>query len=245
MDTIPEYMEMAENEKTIREYLEEIKNDKSVLFQYNKDYQYFNVKFNKKKNLNINLIDSWHQYEEFSINQPLVVIEGNNGSGKTTILEALHYTCFFKSFRSNRAKDLIAFDHKHFFSQVNFEESSGALNQIQVGLSHEDGETQKRLVRFNKKLIKSYRDIISHYRIISLVESDMQLVQGAPEERRYFLNQLLVLFDADFFVCLRKYKQILEHRNSILMNVKSDTKSNDGANDGAIDRVLSSIPPVP
>ena len=75
MDTIPEYMEMAENEKTIREYLEEIKNDKSVLFQYNKDYQYFNEKRNLKIISVLNLFsnhpdviyDSWPDYEQFVI----------------------------------------------------------------------------------------------------------------------------------------------------------------------------------
>ena len=147
-----------------------------------------------------------------------MLIEGANGSGKTSILEALHYGCFLKSFRTNQVKDLLAFDSTHFFLKVEFEEKAGDENQVQVGLSLVDS-SPKRLVRFNKKVINSYRDLISRYRIISLTEDDLQLVQGAPEVRRYFLNQLAVLFNPDFINNLKKYKQIKEQRNTIISTI--------------------------
>lgn len=156
--------------------------------------------------------------QTFSFDKKFVLIEGANGSGKTTILEALHYGCFLKSFRTNRVRDLFSFDQKNFFLQVDFEEKAGDFNHVQVGISL-DEKAPKRLVKFNKKVIKSYRDLISHYRIVSLTENDLMLVQGAPEVRRYFLNQLCVLFKPDLIGHLRKYKQILEHRNSILSTI--------------------------
>jgi len=152
------------------------------------------------------------------------LIEGGNGSGKTTILEALHYGCFLKSFRTNRAKDLVSFEQDNFFIQINFEEKQGDHNQIQIGVSFEENP-KKQLVRFNKNVIKSYRDLIDRYRVVSLAESDLQLVQGAPEYRRYFLNQLLALFEPDFLSQLRKYRQILEHRNQVLMQAGGNGQS--------------------
>jgi DNA replication and repair protein RecF len=144
-------------------------------------------------------------------------LEGGNGTGKTSVLEALHYGCFLKSFRTNKAKDIVSFDEKHFFLHIDFEEKGGDHNQVQVGVSFEDGK-QKKLVRFNQKVIHAYRDLVSHYRIISLAEQDLQLVQGAPEHRRNFLNQLLVLFEPNSAEILKKYRQVLEQRNKLLFN---------------------------
>jgi len=146
-----------------------------------------------------------------------VLIEGENGSGKTSILEALHYGCFLKSFRTNRGKDLLHFESDHFFLNIDFQEKQGDENSVQVGVSFEEGP-QKRLVKFNQKKIKSYKDLISHYRIVSLTEEDLQLIQGAPEVRRGFLNQLLVLFEPQSTAQLKKYRQILTHRNKLLEN---------------------------
>jgi DNA replication and repair protein RecF len=146
------------------------------------------------------------------------LLEGGNGTGKTSILEALHYGCFLKSFRTNKSKELVSFDKQHFFLNVDFQESAGDYNKVQVGVSFENGK-QKKLVRFNQKVIKSYRDLVSRYRIISLAEEDLQLVQGAPEHRRNFLTQILVLFEPDSTILLKKYKQVLEHRNKLLMNM--------------------------
>lgn len=106
-------------------------------------------------------------------------------------------------------------DKDHFFLRVDFTESNGDNNQVQVGASFDQGK-QKKLVKFNQKTIKSYRELISHYRIISLAEDDLQLIQGAPEHRRLFLNQLLVLFEPNTTLLLKKHRQVLENRNKLL-----------------------------
>lgn len=155
----------------------------------------------------------------FSFESNVVLIEGDNGSGKTTLLEALHYACYFKSFRTGLVRDLINLDKNHFFFSVNFDESAGEENQIQIGLSTEESP-MKRVVQFNGKKIRSYKDLISHYRVISLAEDDLLLVQGGPEHRRLFLNQLVLLFNPEFLTNLKRYEQIKEHRNSLLRQGK-------------------------
>ena len=151
----------------------------------------------------------------FTFSDPLVVIEGPNGSGKTSVLEALHYACFLKSFRTNRIKELVALPQEHFYLDIGFDGNDVERNRIQIGFSQEVGPA-KRIVRLNNKIIKSYRDLISHYRIISLTEDDMFLVQGGPEVRRTFLNEALTLFKPDMITTFRAYRKVLDQRNNIL-----------------------------
>ena len=160
----------------------------------------------------------------FKFEKPIILIEGKNGSGKTTLLEALHYCCFLKSFRSGGTKKIVSHDDKHMFSHVSFKNlETNSLNQIQVGTSFENGP-QKKLVKLNERPIKSHKEIIKDYRVISLTEDDLDLVQGSPEIRRIFLNQLLVLIDPEFITQFRKYKQILENRNKVISSFLSLTQ---------------------
>ncbi|MCK4651289.1 DNA replication/repair protein RecF [Candidatus Babeliales bacterium] len=152
---------------------------------------------------------------EFDFDDKFIVVEGDNGSGKTSLLEAIYYSCYLRSFRTRLNRELISFDQKHFFIKNIFEDSTGILNQIQVGYSLQDG----KLVRFNKKLIQSYKKIISFYKVICVTEDDLFLINGAPDFRRSFLNQSLFLSDFDFVTNLKRYRQILEQRNSFLLKI--------------------------
>ena len=143
-----------------------------------------------------------------------VVLEGSNGSGKTTILEALYYACYLRSPRTRLNRELLSFEKDHFFLQVDFEEELDLnKNEIQIGYSKKEG----KLIKFNKKPITSFKDIISRYKIISLSQDDMQLVVGAPEFRRSYLNQSLFLLDSQLIVLLKEYKKVLEQRNRFII----------------------------
>ena len=147
----------------------------------------------------------------------MVLIFGQNGSGKTSILEALHYLCYLHSFRATSPRHLIHFGQESFFLKVNLEDMSRQDTEIQVGFS-----AGKRLVKVNKSPVYSYKDLIDYYRVITVTEDDLQLVKGGPERRRSFLDQAIMLYDPDFIHVLRKYKQILENRNRLLQQRFSD-----------------------
>lgn len=146
---------------------------------------------------------------QFSFDNRIVFIEGNNGSGKTSLLEAIYYTCYLKSFRTQSNKNLIFIGSNYFFTQLDFEDDLAQINQIQVGLSVEDGKH----VKLNKKVVNSYKDMVSRFKIVSITEDDLALVQGPPEIRRTFLNQFLIFLNLDNLNILREYKQILQNRN--------------------------------
>lgn len=149
-----------------------------------------------------------------------VVVQGKNGVGKSSVLEALHYSCYLKSFRTHVHKELIHLDSEHFFIKIETEQQKETTtDSISVGFSPEAG----KIVKLNEKQIKSYRELVTNYRVVTLAADDLVLVHGAPDGRRDFLNYALFLFEPTHVVQFKRYKQILENRNSILQGIKNRT----------------------
>jgi DNA replication and repair protein RecF len=149
---------------------------------------------------------------QLSFDKKVVLIQGDNGSGKTSLLEAIFYLCYLRSFRTRLSRELLSFSKEHFFLQVDFDQEVLNENQIQVGYSNAQG----KLIKFNQKEVKSYKEILSAYKIISVTEDDLNLVSGQPENRRAFINQSIFLIDPNFVTTYKNYRQVLEQRNAFL-----------------------------
>lgn len=153
--------------------------------------------------------------KEFEFDEKFVVIKGKNGSGKSSLLEALHYCCYLRSFRTHLNRDLIKIDQDYFFIEIEVERSQ-ISSQILVGFSNEQG----KVVKYNQKSVNSYRELISQYRAVSVCADDIIVVSGAPEFRRDLLNYSTLLLNPDLFATFRRYNQVLEQRNSLLRQIK-------------------------
>jgi len=157
------------------------------------------------------------------LDESILLVQGANGTGKTSLLEALHYTCYLRSFRTHLPKDLVMFDKNSFFIKTTFRETAAQLpisNEIQVGFSG-----GKRLVKINRKPISSYKELMDNYRVISVTEDDLDLIKGGPHVRRMFIDQAIILADSEFMSKLRNFRRILDSRNRILQQVTSDQDS--------------------
>lgn len=137
---------------------------------------------------------------------------GSNGSGKTSLLEALHYGCYLRSFRTHLPRELIAHSKDTFFINIQFKEQS-QLHELHVGFSQ---SSKKRLVKLNQKPIQTYKELTDRYRIITLTSDDLALIHEGPEVRRTFIDQAIALAHPEYGASLRKYKHILANRTKIL-----------------------------
>src|SRR3990172_3358446 len=148
------------------------------------------------------------------LDSPLVLVEGINGSGKTSLLEALHYACYLRSFRTHVPRDLIQFGQQDFFIKVALD--SRALDhamhhEVQVGFSG-----KRRLVKVDQKSVCSYKELMDYYRVVTLTEDDLSLINGGPDARRSFIDQAILLNDPSFITVIRNFRQVLESRNALL-----------------------------
>ncbi len=152
----------------------------------------------------------------------IVLICGANGTGKTSLLEALYYACYLRSFRTHSTKDLIALNKNSFFLKLVVTDHSlptAVDHAINIGFSG-----NKRLVKIDNKSTVSYKDLLVYYRVVSLTEDDLMLVKGSPEDRRLFLDQALLLYNPHFLTTLKDFRCIVEQRNALLQMDKIDNE---------------------
>jgi DNA replication and repair protein RecF len=146
--------------------------------------------------------------------KPVTFVVGINGIGKTSLLEAIHYLCYFKSFRSHLISDVIHAGSDSFFVKgifdrtYDFEQES---HTIQVGYSG-----QKKSIKLDQKAVTSYKQIMSFFQVITLTEDDIDLIKGYPAQRRAFIDQAVLIANHSAFDSYTTFRKVLAHRNSLL-----------------------------
>jgi DNA replication and repair protein RecF len=149
---------------------------------------------------------------------------GNNGVGKTNILDAIHYLSLTKSFFNNI--DSISIRHGEDYFIIN-------------GIFDRDGEEdhiccafQKQKQKVLKKNGKEYQKLSDHigkYPVVMISPADSALVSEGSEGRRKFLNKIISQYNAQYLDSVLKYSKALQHRNRLLKDFKSENRFDDDA----------------
>lgn len=146
-----------------------------------------------------------------SLDAPITIIQGINGSGKTSLAEALYYACYLRSFRTSHARELVHGDNDHFAIQLAGIDNTQVPWRISIG--YHDG---KRKVRINDTVVQSYKELLNAYRVVTGTADDVQLIAGGPEQRRLFMDQAVLLVEPTFGQTMRTYRRALQQRNAVL-----------------------------
>ncbi|MDP3788030.1 MAG: DNA replication and repair protein RecF [Candidatus Chromulinivorax sp.] len=147
----------------------------------------------------------------FDFSTDIIIIYGNNGSGKTTIIEALHYLCYLSSFRSRLPGEIAEFESDSFFIKGTVAQDNHEQVEIQVGYSK-----KQKIAKIGQSPISSYKELFPYYQVVTLTVDDLELIQGSPIIRRNFIDQAILLANPEFMEPLKRLKQILQQRNALL-----------------------------
>ena len=138
---------------------------------------------------------------------------GENGMGKTNLLDAIHYLSLGKSAFNSLDRQNIRHDDEFFSIQGNFRHEK-KKEHILCSLKKGDKKTIKR----NRKAYERIKDHIGLIPTVLISPYDQDLINEGNETRRRFYNNILVQTHKEYLDQLLDYNRLLNQRNSLLKN---------------------------
>lgn len=165
---------------------------------------------------------------DVDIPRRVVVLVGRNAQGKTSLLEAVYFLAAFTSFQTHADRQIINFH----------EAKSSSLTVTRLVADYQRGNSRHRLEarlilepmgvlngqRLRKEILldgvkKPVSEVIGHFNAVIFVPQMSQIIEGAPEERRRYLNLALAQSTPAYARVLSEYSQALTQRNALLKSL--------------------------
>ncbi len=148
----------------------------------------------------------------FSPSPLLTIIKGANGSGKSSLIEALYYLGFGRSFRTNKHGSVIQNDKDSFsvFASCKTEDTES----LKLGIQR--GRTESFICSINGAHSNKLSDLVSLVPLQLFTPQSTDLIIGSPSERRRFLDWGLFHVEHEFQLLANQYSKFLKHRNALL-----------------------------
>ena len=145
-------------------------------------------------------------------------ISGDNGEGKTNLLDAIFYLSMTKSYFSSSEQYTRTTGQRTMVLSGEYDSGDGSLTTVAVML---DGDNKQ--VRCNKKNYTKFSDHIGKFPIVMISPSDTSLINESAEARRRFLNMMLSQTDRESMRALQNYNKLLLYRNRLLKEDAGDS----------------------
>lgn len=163
-------------------------------------------------------LNNFRNYEEQKIdfNEKFNFIYGENGQGKTNILEAVSYTCLTKSFLGASESDCLRFNSENFFIEGRYLNDNG--NDEQIGVTY-DKPSAKKVIHLNKNKVSSYSsEIFGRIPAVFLSPQDLEITHGNPSERRKFFDILISQTSPLYLNNLKDMLKLVKQKNALFRN---------------------------
>ena len=150
---------------------------------------------------------------EFTAKKTILV--GNNAQGKSNLLEAVELLASLKSHRTSRDRELVL--------------DSATIGQVEATVERAYGTSElslifrkqgRRTVAVNRENMRRQLDFLGVLNAVQFSSLDLDLVRGAPDSRRSWLDGLLIQLEPVYSSILQQYNQVLKQRNALLKKIR-------------------------
>ena len=156
---------------------------------------------------------------EIDFNKNVNIFIGDNGKGKTNILESIYVLSLTKTNRYGVEDNLIKFDEE-IAKVIGLIRSNDLLKKQEINLSK-----NKKKTLINNKEVRRIKDYISNFCVISFNPNDLEIVKGSPNIRRSMMNIDISQLHNVYISYLNEYNQIIKIRNEYLKKMNLDGNS--------------------
>ncbi len=142
---------------------------------------------------------------------PKTILVGNNAQGKSNLLEAVELLATLRSHRVTRDRDLV--------------QEGEEIGQVTATLERQNGISDlsltvrrngRRTVALNSESLRRQLDFLGVLNAVQFSSLDLELVRGGPEQRRSWIDTLLIQLEPVYAYILQQYNQVLRQRNAFL-----------------------------
>ncbi|CAA6822514.1 MAG: DNA recombination and repair protein RecF [uncultured Thiotrichaceae bacterium] len=148
---------------------------------------------------------------DLSLSNKANFIIGDNGAGKTSVIEALSILSQGRSFRTTKIKELI----NHESTNILVRASGRNVNGLELNMGIERNPESSR-IRINKQSIRTQAALSKHLPVSIIHPLSQDLILGGATNRRRYLDWLSFYLHDDFYDLWRRYQALLKQRNAAL-----------------------------
>ena len=152
-----------------------------------------------------------YEQAEFELTPGVNCFVGVNGSGKTNVLDAVHYLSMCKSYLNPVDKQNIRFGEQFFVLQGVWQEDE---KEIEIYCGVKAGA--KKIFKRNKAEYEKLADHIGSFPSVMISPYDRDLISEGSEVRRRWMDGIISQFDRSYLDCLVRYGKILDQRHALL-----------------------------
>ena len=199
-------------------------------------------------------LTNFRKFTRLDIDMPkrVVLLTGDNAQGKTTVLEAIYFLAAFTSFQTSTDRQIVN------LGEANKNELTVTRLVAEYQRAKRKHRIEARLIlepvgvlngqRLRKEILldgvkKPVSEVIGHFNAVVFVPQMSQIIEGAPEDRRRYLNLALAQSVPAYARVLNEYNQALTQRNALLKALNENGGSRDQLEvwDDALSRLGSQI----
>lgn len=150
--------------------------------------------------------------EQITLSRGINCFVGDNGAGKTNILDAVHYLSLARSMHTLTDSQSVRHQEDGFIVDGRFAHDDDRREQVVCAYSRRGGKTLKR----NGKEYDKLSDHVGHFPIVVVSPADTSLISDSAEERRRYINRFISQIDRTYLAALIRYNAALQERNKLL-----------------------------
>ncbi len=148
-----------------------------------------------------------YEYNDITFESDINTLTGNNGMGKTNMLDAIYYLCLGKSYFTSSDKNVVKLS-SDFFRIEGFINHQKIVSKNLIG--------KEKNIEIDGQTLEKLSDFVGMFPVVIIAPKDIQELTDNSEDRRTFINNTLAQYQRGYLVHLMQYTRLLKQRNALL-----------------------------